>query len=1033
MKEATNRNQRIWLLFILICSTYVLFTISAKAQSTPADPGLTQLLDSAEILKLKGYFDDAIALCKKTKLDAENDDDWANVARSLNELAEINRYLGAYNECQKILNQSNQIIVDKLDMLHNEMARNLYYQGKLHSYQRDFSIGYPDIVLVNYHKAENILRQLGSFPKELTYVVWDIARFYESLDSLTIAKIYYGELTILVNENFEELDYRRGFYLYYLGEFYNGIADYERALLFTSIANYIFSHPFNYDKNRLLNSEIVLANIYFNTKQYQSAIPHYKFVIDLCKGENNYYYYEKALKSYAYGGQALLGVQKVDSSILFLKQALSINRGQSDSENLDKALTFLSLGQAFVKKNNYSEAELYFEKALRLITETMGEKHYRTHVIYRNIGEYCEERNLLDDALENYQRGLISLFPDFNSEDVYTDPEYIDYEKKEDIFYVLTDKSGALYKRFLKEGDKQDLIAAFELYKTGYELLVELLNSGFMDESMMQVFLGFKSAFNMSIECAFDLYDYTGDSVYYDQAFQFMEKSRYFLLFKALTNTLFKQSAGITNDLFLRERQLTHDINELKHQLISSDDLDHDLSFSIRNSLLAKLLEKDELWSQITMGSSVSTSLFMDSLILSVEDIQRELVQDDEVIIEYQWSENYIFALTIGKKEVDVNKIAITPELIKQINNYAQSISSESIDNTTMEGFQGYNSSAFYLYQKLFKPVLHNNKNPSLEINRINQITIIPDGMLSYLPFESLLTEIPDTTTVSYWNLPYLLNDYTFRYAYSLNILRNNLSVEQKIEKPKLLAFSYSGEFDEDADIAQLRFEEEIRYSAEELNSIKSRIKHGEFYEDTEATEKVFKKYASQFSLIHLALHGQADITDMYNSKLLFKDDGSTEEDGELYAYELYNMDLSNTEMAVLSACETGIGQQMEGEGIFSIARGFAYAGCPSIFMSLWKVSDKTTAKLMDHFYNNLVKGMPKDKAMQKAKITYIDQADDQGAHPANWAAFIALGNINPIHIPKSWFQWYYGIIVLILITIIVYFIYSRKKAPISR
>ncbi|MCK5705341.1 MAG: CHAT domain-containing protein, partial [Cyclobacteriaceae bacterium] len=619
------------------------------------------------------------------------------------------------------------------------------------------------------------------------------------------------------------------------------------------------------------------------------------------------------------------------------------------------------------KKNNNSEAELYFEKALNLIIKTLGKKHYRTHVIYRNIGENYEEKNLLDNALKNYQKGLISLFPDFNSEDVYYDPEYIEYEKKEDIFYVLTDKSGALYKRFLKEGDKQDLIAAFELYKTGYKLLEELLNSGFMDESMMQVFQGFKSAFNMSIECAFDLYDYTGDSEYYDQAFQFMEKSRYFLLFKALTNTLYKASSGISNDLFISERQLTHDINQLKHQLISSDDLDHDLSFSIRNSLLDKLLEKDELWSQITVGSSVSTSLFMDSLILSVEDIQQELVQDDEIIIEYQWSENFIYALTIGKEEVDVKKIAITPELIQHINDYAHSISGESNNDFTMEGFQRYISSAYYLYQKLFEPVLNITNNASNGINRIKQITIVPDGMLSYLPFESLLTDMPDTIIVSYWKLPYLLNDFTFRYAYSLNILRNNLTTEQKIKNPKLLAFSYSGILEDNPEIAQLRFEEEIRYSAEELNSIKSRIK-GKFHEDADATEELFKNQAAQYSLIHLALHGQADITDIYNSKLIFKDGGSKDEDGQLYAYELYNMDLSNTEMAVLSACETGIGQQMEGEGIFSIARGFAYAGCPSIFMSLWKVSDKTTAKLMDHFYNNLIKGMPKDKAMQKAK-----------------------------------------------------------------
>ncbi|MCK5103041.1 MAG: CHAT domain-containing protein, partial [Cyclobacteriaceae bacterium] len=170
---------------------------------------------------------------------------------------------------------------------------------------------------------------------------------------------------------------------------------------------------------------------------------------------------------------------------------------------------------------------------------------------------------------------------------------------------------------------------------------------------------------------------------------------------------------------------------------------------------------------------------------------------------------------------------------------------------------------------------------------------------------------------------------------------------------------------------------------------------------------------------------------DIFNSRLIFKKDSISHEDGELRAYELYDMDLSNLQMVVLSACETGIGKQYEGEGIFSIARGFAYAGCPSIVMSLWKVNDKTTADLIDFFYTNLKDKMPKDEALRVAKLTYIENSDDINAHPSNWAAFITLGNNQAVMIPKAPFQWYYIFIITGFIALLLFLLYRKSKVNI--
>jgi CHAT domain-containing protein len=132
----------------------------------------------------------------------------------------------------------------------------------------------------------------------------------------------------------------------------------------------------------------------------------------------------------------------------------------------------------------------------------------------------------------------------------------------------------------------------------------------------------------------------------------------------------------------------------------------------------------------------------------------------------------------------------------------------------------------------------------------------------------------------------------------------------------------------------------------------------------------------------------------------------------------------------VLSACETGLGEVHEGEGIFSIARGFAYAGCPSLVMSLWKVNDMTTADLVDFFYKNLSQGQPKDEALRNAKLSFLQTADDLSAHPANWAAFIALGNNMPVQQPAADNSWLI-IVLVVVVACVIYIMYriaTRKK-----
>ena len=123
----------------------------------------------------------------------------------------------------------------------------------------------------------------------------------------------------------------------------------------------------------------------------------------------------------------------------------------------------------------------------------------------------------------------------------------------------------------------------------------------------------------------------------------------------------------------------------------------------------------------------------------------------------------------------------------------------------------------------------------------------------------------------------------------------------------------------------------------------------GKFNFDDEASEENFKQLAPQYNVLHLATHAITnDLLPSYSKLLLSKNDLG-KEDGILYAYELYNLRI-NADLVVLSACNTGYGKINQGEGVMSLSRGFAYAGCPNLVTSLWAASDQSSANIIKKF-----------------------------------------------------------------------------------
>ena len=182
----------------------------------------------------------------------------------------------------------------------------------------------------------------------------------------------------------------------------------------------------------------------------------------------------------------------------------------------------------------------------------------------------------------------------------------------------------------------------------------------------------------------------------------------------------------------------------------------------------------------------------------------------------------------------------------------------------------------------------------------------------------------------------------------------------------------------------------------------------------------------NHWPIIHLATHAVSSPSRTSGSFVAFYPAAaSPKDDNNLYLEELYGLNLSATRLVIISACETGQGQLAGKEGVISLSRAFAYAGCASTINSLWKADDKATAFILRRFYAHLKRGMSKAKALQEAKLDYLS-GDAINKSPAYWAHLVLMGDESPLYASSNWWIWG-GAGVLVLLGVVV--VVRRKKS----
>ncbi len=215
-----------------------------------------------------------------------------------------------------------------------------------------------------------------------------------------------------------------------------------------------------------------------------------------------------------------------------------------------------------------------------------------------------------------------------------------------------------------------------------------------------------------------------------------------------------------------------------------------------------------------------------------------------------------------------------------------------------------------------------------------------------------------------------------------------------------------------------------LRASGNEVSSLPGKILLG-----ANASKRNFLEWSAQYPVIHLATHAVVDNAAPLKSFIAFyqpREDTSFK--NNLFENEIYNLNLAGNQLVILSACETGNGQMINGEGIISLSRAFFYSGARSVATTLWKAEDVSITFITKHMHQYLMKGYDKDEALQKAKLDYLqsDEIDARFKIPAYWAPLVLSGDFNAITKPASHQTWLFVLLAVIVI-LSVFILYRRS------
>jgi CHAT domain-containing protein/tetratricopeptide (TPR) repeat protein len=802
-------------------------------------------------------------------------------------------------------------------------------------------------------------------------------------------------------ETFRRIGDRRGqgVTLNAVGQAYEDLGDQQAAL-----DNYVRAKQlFETTGSVATVSEYKIATVYRSLGDIEKALSHYHQCVALSRAARKRRIEAYALKDIAeiYHSQG-----RKQQTFRQYKEILDVYRNLGDFRG--QAITLKSIGDLFFSYGEKQRAFVSYKRALRLI-RVAGDRAREISILYE-ISRTARDANLLEDALSHIEQA-IKLIETLR-------------------IYVASPDLRSSY---------------FASVHQNYELYIQIL----MQLDRQQPGHGHAAA-----------------------ALQASESARSRVLIEVLAEAGADLRQGVATKQIEQQRELQQSLaakERYQMQLASSRETQEEAALVARE--IRELTMRDQILEAQIRQQNPRYAALAQPQPLSVEQIQAELDDADTLLLEYALGEDksYLWAVTkdsltsyelpsraiIEAVAREVYDLLTSREHVEQKTNYETQISRSDA---------AYTEKALALSRMLLEPV-------ASQLGR-KRLLVISDGILQYIPFEALpaphaeLTRSVDSVQSIANEQPLLISNHEVVNLPSISVLAAvrrqtaTAASRQKIvtiladpvfetDDPRVRSLN-GQQADRNADspreiVGALRDFEgfgngnnipRLRYTLDEANAILKLVASNQGRAATgfdADLSSVLNSQIEHYQIVHFATHSLINSSQPQLSGILLTmvDRRGVPQNGFLQLRDIYNLNLS-AKLVVLSACSTGLGKDVKGEGLIGLTRGFMHAGSRSVVASLWKVDDRATAELMTRFYAAMLKdNLPPAAALRVAKESM--RREKRWRAPYYWAAFVLQGEYRErVNIEGGRAQFPYMIVGLLVVMIclpyVVYAMKTRRK-----
>ncbi|MCK6693833.1 MAG: CHAT domain-containing protein [Thermoanaerobaculia bacterium] len=817
-------------------------------------------------------------------------------------------------------------------------------------------------------------------------------------------------------------------------DFWNALHFYEKARL----AHEAGPLPATNGSGRFLYKP--LANIYTRLGETEKAISILKIASDSCRAQQDSV---GAAEVYADLGRAYMDVSKLDSAERQFREGYAyilrhpnpdpeeqtgmrahilanwaqtvLLEGETDSAQIlaraalgleaENPDAWFTLAEVAAARSQYDSADTHLARVEQLYAQDdlpLNREQAKTLIRRAKLLLERPGRTDSETALRFCRQALQCVLPSFEpADDLENPPERLFYPENT-ILEALDLKSRLLWTACQTRPERGQLEQAANTAALALAMNDTLTSVYGFESSKLYSLENTRDLHERYLQILFEQHERWADTATPEKIAAFLEKSRALLLRQKLAGEYALQAAPIPPALRRQEDESRQELIYLKNQLAAEeayDDPDPGLIAQLRSGIFRVQENRQLLLDSLERVYPEYFEARYARPVASLSDIRAMLPDGSALFVEYFYNPETgaLYGLGVTRDAVKLFKGNLSPAYLEAFLFFVQDESmglNREGDPAFMRQFVG---EARMLYDTLLAP-LTGNRPPE-------ELIVSPDGPLGSLPFDLLLPRDPSETEQSFRRLPYLLRHTRVRFAASATVLREAGALAANADG--------TGYFGAAPGYTSGGYFAPVRHGKDCVLGL-SQSFGGSLILGGRATRERFCREAPGAQILHFYGHGSANGSRPELSYLAFaggKGRGGNAAESRtlaaraqlpaeeashvLFAHEISLLRLS-AGLVVLSACETGAGRAAGSEGIFSLARAFQDAGCPSAAMTLWSVDDAATARLSELFLQNIRAGQAKDLALQQAKLRFLDEHEDS-VIPYYWSGMVLTGAAAPL------------------------------------